>query len=120
MSPSRGKVALGVHSEVRVVSFIREEQRDSYSSTGGVIVRELCQRQEIGPVVLLVVAVNPKVLLQGLIGLLCLSVTFGMVAQCEMELHVEHGPEQAEEVQDEFHQEIVEVMICLDKLDQVM
>ena len=88
--------------EVRVVSFIREEQRDSCSSTGGIIVRELCQRQEIGPVVLLVVVVNPKVLLQGLIGLLCLSVAFGMVARCEMELHVEHGPKQAEKVQDEF------------------
>ena len=93
---------LGVHSEVRVVSFVREEWRDSCSSAGGIIVRELCQGQEIGPVVLLVVAVNPKVLLQGLVGPFCLSVTFRVVTRCEVQLHVEHGPERVEKVGDEF------------------
>ena len=93
---------LGVHSEVQVVSFVHEERRDSCSSAGGVIVRELCQGQEIGPVVLLVIAVNPKVLLQGLVGPFCLTVAFGVVTQCEVELHVEHGPKRAEEMGDEL------------------
>ena len=75
---------------------------DSCSSAGGIIVGELCQRQEIGPVVLLVVAVNPKVLLQGLVRPFCLSITFGVVTRCEVELYVECGSEQAEEVRDEF------------------
>ena len=91
-----------MHSEVRVVSFVREEQRDSCSSAWGVIVRELCQGQEIGPVVLLVITVNPKVLLQGLVGPFCLSVAFRVVTRCEVELHVECGPERAEEMGDEF------------------
>ena len=93
---------LGVHSKVQVVSFVCEERRDSCSSAWGIIVRELCQGQEISPVVLLVIAVNLKVLLQGLVGPFCLSVAFGVVTRCEVELHVEHGPEQAEEVGDKF------------------
>ena len=85
-----------------MVSFVCEEQRDSCSSAGGIIVRELCQGQEIGPVVLLVIAVNPKVLLQGLVGPFCLSITFRVVTRCEVELHVECSPERAEEMGDKF------------------
>jgi hypothetical protein len=59
---SGGGVALGVESDRGVVTLVREERRDSGGVVRSVVVDELGKGDEIGPVVLVVVAVNAEVL----------------------------------------------------------
>ena len=78
-------------SKVRVVTFISEERGDPSSSTRGIIIREFRKRKQRIPVVLLVIAKYPEVLLESLIGPFRLSVTFRMVPGGEVELFRESG-----------------------------
>ena len=75
-----------------MVSFIGKKWGDSSGGIRGVIISKLSNGEQIRPIVLLVVAVYLEVLLQGLIHLFGLSVTFGMITGGEVELHVQGFP----------------------------
>ena len=59
------------------------------SSTWCVVVCELRQWEQVRPVVLLVVAVDPEVLFKCLVGSLCLAIALRVVTRGEVEAHVE-------------------------------
>ena len=65
--------------EVWVIAFVGIEWGDLCHDTRGVVVCELTEWQELVPVVLLVVAVDPDILFQGLVSMLGLPITFQMV-----------------------------------------
>ena len=78
---SRGgdEVTIEVDSEVGVVALIGEEGGYTSGSTRCVVVGEFHERKEFQPIVLLVVAVNPKVFLECLIGVLGLTIPLGVI-----------------------------------------
>ena len=78
----------GVNSDIGVITFVGEKRRNSGKSRGSIVVSKLTKREETGPVVLLVVAEDPKVLLKGLIEPFGLSVTFWVITGGEVNLHV--------------------------------
>lgn len=96
------KVAFRMDRPVRMIALVREERRNAGSSAGSVVVRELGERKEFGPIVLLVVAIHPKVLLESLVGTLGLTVGFRVVTGSEVQTHVQSLSEGAEEARDEF------------------
>jgi hypothetical protein len=51
-----------------MITLIGEEGGDTSCSRGNIIVSELSKWKEGGPIVLLVLAINPKILFEGLIG----------------------------------------------------
>jgi hypothetical protein len=71
-----------------MIAFIGKEGRDSSSSGGCIVIGELREWKEFSPVILLIVAIGPEVLFEGLISPFHLSVTFRMVTGCEMEFHI--------------------------------
>ena len=81
-----------MNRDIRVVALVGEERGNASSGTRGVVVRELCQGQEIRPVVLLIIAVGPEILLQRLVSSLSLTVTFWVITGGEMELHIQGLP----------------------------
>jgi len=62
------------------------------SSTWCVVVCELRQWEQVRPVVLLVVAVDPEVLFQCLVRPLCLAIAFRVVTGGEIKVHVKGFP----------------------------
>ena len=84
----RGKVAFRVDCEVRVVTLVREEWGNPRSRARGVVVREFRERKQFRPVVLLVIAVHPKILFQSLVSTLGLPIRFRMVSGSEVQPHV--------------------------------
>src|SRR6266481_2685973 len=97
MGACRCEVSFWMHCYVGMVPLVGKEWCGAGSGARGVVVCELCEGQEAGPVVLLVVAVHPEVLLEGLISALSLPITFRMIAGCEVQLHIEghaQGPEE--------------------------
>ena len=101
-----GEIALWVYCDVRVISLVSKEWGYSGGSTRGIVVCKLRKREKLSPVVLLVVAVNPDVLFQCLIGAFGLSIAFRMVTGGEMKLHIESFSERPEEVRDELRSAI--------------
>ncbi len=97
-----GQIPLRVNCEVRVVSLVSKERGHTSSLTRCIVVGELGQREQLRPVVLLVVAVSAEVLLKGLIDLLDLTIPFRMVFQSEVELHTKRCAKAAEEMRDEL------------------
>ena len=79
----------GVNSDIGVITFVGKKQRNSGRSRGSIVVSELTKREEAGPVVLLVIAEDPKVLLKGLIEPFGLSVAFRVITGCEVNLYVQ-------------------------------
>jgi hypothetical protein len=71
---------LRVDSDVQMITLIGKEGGDTSCSGGNIIVGKLSQRKEGGPIVLLVIAINPKILFKGLIGPFGLTITFGVVS----------------------------------------
>ena len=59
----RGKVSFWMYRDVWMVALIGKEWRDTCGSIQSIVVQELCKWQELRPVVLLIVTINPKVLL---------------------------------------------------------
>ena len=78
--------------EAEIISFIGKKRGDSSGGIRGVIISKLSDGEQIQPIVLLVVAVYSEVLLQGLIHLFGLSITFGVITGGEVELHVQGFP----------------------------
>ncbi len=97
-----GQILLGVNCEVRVVSLVGEEREYTSCFTRCIVVGELSQRKQLGPVVLLVVAVGVEVLFEGLIDPLSLTIPFRMIPRSEVELHTKRCAEAAEEVRDKL------------------
>ena len=77
-----------MNSDIGVITFVGKKWRNSSRSHGSIVVSELTKREEAGPVVLLVVAEDPKVLLKGLIESFGLSIAFRMITRCEVNFHV--------------------------------
>ena len=67
-------------SDVWVVSFVHEERRDTCGSVQCIVVGEFGEGKQLGPVVLLVVAVDLKVLFKGLVDTFDLSITFRVIS----------------------------------------
>jgi hypothetical protein len=55
------QISLRVDGNAQVVAFVGEERRHTCCCIRGIIVCELCERQELGPVVLLVVTIDAQV-----------------------------------------------------------
>ena len=102
MSASGGEGVFGVNGDVRMVALVGEEWRDTRSIAWGVVVGKLRERQEFGPVVLLIVAVNSEVLLESLVSTFRLSVGFWVVSGGEVQVHAESLAQSAEESRDEL------------------
>ena len=81
-----------------MVTFVSEERGNTSRGARSIIVSELRQREEFGPVVLLIIAIDSNVLFQGLICSFSLSVGFGVITGGEMELHIQSCSERSEEV----------------------
>ena len=87
-----------MNSNVQVVALIGIEGCNTSGCTCCVIVCELSEWEQAEPIVLLVIAVDSDVLFQSLISSFGLSITFRMITQGEMKLHVETETERSEEV----------------------
>jgi hypothetical protein len=74
-------VTVGVVGDLGVVSFVDEEQSESGGLMRRVVVSKLGNGKEVGPVVLLVIAVHPNVGLQRLIETFSSSVGLGVIAR---------------------------------------
>ena len=85
-----------------MVTFICEERGNSSGSTRGVIVSEFRKRKKRIPVVLLIVAKYPQVLLECLICPFGLSISFGMISGSKVELHIKCFSERSEKSRNEF------------------
>ncbi len=97
-----GQITLRVNRKVQLVSFVSEERGHTSSLARHVVVGELSQREQLGPVVLLVVAVGVEVLFKSLIDLLSLTIPFRMISRSEVEFHTKRCAEAVEEVRDEL------------------
>lgn len=78
-----------MNSDIGVIAFVGEKWRNSGRSRRSIVVGKLTKREEAGPVVLLIVAEDPKVLLEGLIESFGLSIAFWVITRCEVNLHVQ-------------------------------
>jgi len=81
-----------------MITFVSKERCNTSSGARSIIVSELCQREEFGPIVLLIIAMGSNVLFQGLICSFGLSVGFRVITRGEMEFHIQSCSERAEEV----------------------
>ena len=84
-----GEVVIRVDSEVRVIALIGKEGGYASGSTRCIVVGEFRGRKEFRPIVLLVVAVNPKVLLKCLVSMLSLTIPLGVITGDEMQVHAQ-------------------------------
>jgi hypothetical protein len=89
---------LRVDSDVRVIAFVGKEWGCSRRCAWSIVVSEFSEGKERGPVILLVVAENPEVLLEGLIKSFSLTVSFRVITRSEVNLHVQSFSEGSEEV----------------------
>ena len=87
-SSVRGEVVLRMNGDVRVVTLVGEEWRDSGRVIRSIVVGELGDGEERSPVILLIRCIDADVLFQGLVRALCLTVRFGMVTGGVVKLHL--------------------------------
>jgi len=83
-----GKVWFRVYGDVWVITLVGKEWGYSSGGVGSIVVRELHDRQEFRPFVLLVVTKHSEILFKHLISLFCLFITFGVVSGGKVEFHV--------------------------------
>ncbi len=91
-----------MNHDVQVVSLVGEEREHTSNLARCIVVGELSQRKQLGPVVLLVVAVGAEVLFEGLIDPLGMTIPFRMIFRSEVELYTKLCTEAAEEMRDEL------------------
>ena len=72
-----------------MIPLVGIERGNGGSRTRSIVVSKLRKREQCEPVVLLIVAVDPDVLFQGLGSALGLTVTFRMVPLGKVQLHVQ-------------------------------
>jgi hypothetical protein len=87
-----------MHCDVQVISFVGKEGRSAGGCTQSIVVSEFSKRKVQRPVVLLVVAEYVEVLFECLIESFSLSISFRVIAQGEVNLHVQRLSEGLEEV----------------------
>ena len=92
------EVVIRVDGEVWVIALIGEEGGYARGSTRRIVVGEFRERKEFRPIALLVVAVDPKVLLECLVGTLGLTISLGVITGGEMQAHVQSFTKRSEEV----------------------
>jgi len=102
LSTGRTEAQVGVDCYVRVVAFVGEEGRDTSGCARGVVKSELCEWEEFGPIVLLVVTVDLEILFESLVHPLGLTISLWVITRGEMQGHSECFSEGAEEVGDEL------------------
>lgn len=105
-SAERSDFSIRMDGNARIVAFVRVEGRDACGVVGVVVGGKLCEREESGPIVLLIAAVETKVLFQGLVGTFGLSVGFRMMSDGVVEFDVQNFPEGSEKVGNEFRASI--------------
>ena len=105
-----GQFSLQVDGKVWVIPLVGIEWGNGGSRAQSVVVSKLHERKQREPVVLLIVAVDPDVLFQGLVSALGLTITFRMVPRGEVQLHVQGCAQRSEEVQDELRTPIASYM----------
>jgi len=76
----RSNIAFRVNRDVWMITLISKEWRNTSSNTRNTIVRELYKQQEFGPVVLLVITIYMEVLLEDLVHVFSLFITFRVIA----------------------------------------
>lgn len=81
-----------------MVALVSEERGYSSGSVRSIVVCKFSEGKEFRPVVLLVVAVDPKVLFKCLVHAFSLTVAFRVIVRGEMEVNVEGLSEGAEEM----------------------
>ena len=81
-----------------MITFVSKERGNTSSGARSIIISKFHQREEFGPIVLLIIAINSNVLFQGLICLFSLSVSFRMITGGEVEFHIQGCSEGLEEV----------------------
>ena len=81
----------------RIVSVVGKEWRNLCSQMSRVVIRKLGDGEKVGPVVLLVIAVDSYILFEGLIRVFCLTIAFRMISRSEVEGHVECFAKRLEE-----------------------
>ena len=79
MGLGESNIMFRVNSDVWMISLISKEWGNTGSSTWSIIVGKLYKREEFEPVVLLVVTIYMEVLLESLICIFGLSITFRIV-----------------------------------------
>src|SRR6266571_1578355 len=98
----RSQVSLQMDGEVGVVAFVGKEGGDACGGIRSIIVCELRKRQELGPIVLLIVGIYPQILLKRLVHSLGLSVSFRVIARGEVETDIKGLAQGTEEMGDEL------------------
>ena len=88
--------------KVWVIAPVGIERGNGGSHARSIVVSDLREWEQSEPVVLLIVAVDTDVLFQGLISVLGLTITFGMVSRGEVQLHVQGHAKRLEEVRDKL------------------
>ena len=92
--PDRGEVEPGSGNELTdsittaVVAVIGKKGGNLGCRMGSIVVRELSDRKQISPVVLLVIGIHAEVAFQGLIRSFCLTISLRMVGSRELKLDV--------------------------------
>ena len=75
----RSQFTFRVDCNVGVIAFVGEEGSYASSGTRGVVVGEFSKGKDFQPIVLVVVAENAKILVQCLVKMFSLTVTFWMI-----------------------------------------
>jgi len=86
----------------RVITVVGKERRDERRSILHIVVDKLSNREEITPVILLVVTIDSKILFQGLIDTLHLTVALRMVRSRSVSFDIEQVKRLAGELGDEL------------------
>lgn len=76
-------------SELGVVAFVCEKWGYAGGGVRGIVVGKFGEGEEVGPVVLLIVDVDSKVLFENLIDVFCLAIGFGVIGCGKIRLDFE-------------------------------
>jgi hypothetical protein len=88
--------------DVRMVAFVGKERGDSGGGARSIVVGELRERKEFGPVILLIIAKDSQVLFKSLVSTFGLAITFRVISGGKMQSHVQSFSEGPEESGDKF------------------
>ena len=77
-----------MNGQIGMVTLVSKKGRGTSSCTGSVVVSKFCQGKECIPIVLLIIAEDTKVLLERLISVFGLTITFRVISRSEVKSHV--------------------------------
>ena len=73
-----------MNGQIGMVTFVGKKGRGTSSCTWSIVVSKFCQEKECIPIVLLIIAEDTKVLLEGLISAFGLTITFRVISRSEV------------------------------------